>query len=181
MKAAEMPVDPLRARGVDDVFGLPSDGINGLMDALRVRQDQVRFLQVRHKESAAFMACGYAKMDGQPVLAITGHRQHDVLNTFAQQDVGLTRAFEEVSVYNARVMGAAHVEELNNLDCRAALRHRGVAHPNFPIDLQREQLRDDTRSKRNVAGHTAPGRATERPGLGLALKEQEAERFAVFP
>src|SRR5438874_6435891 len=103
MTAAEVLIDRLSDWGVEVVFGLPGDGINGIMEALRQRQDHIRFIQVRHEESAALMACGYAKytgrlgvclatsgpggvhllnglydakMDGQPVLAITGHHYH---------------------------------------------------------------------------------------------------------
>ena len=50
--------------GIKRIFGFPGDGINGIMEALRVRQDKVSFVQVRHEESAAFMACGYAKYTG---------------------------------------------------------------------------------------------------------------------
>ena len=98
--AADILIETLIDWGVDMVFGLPGDGINGIMEALRKRQDKIRFIQVRHEESAAFMACAYAKytgklgvclatsgpggihllnglydakLDGQPVLAITGH------------------------------------------------------------------------------------------------------------
>jgi pyruvate dehydrogenase (quinone)/pyruvate oxidase len=163
--AAEILIDKLIEWNVDTVFGLPGDGINGLMEALRKRQDQVRFIQVRHEEAAAFMACGYAKytgrlgvclatsgpggihllnglydakLDGAPVLAITGHHYHDLIDTFAQQDVDLDRVFEDVAVYNTRVMGAAHVEHVTDLACRAALSKRGVAHLNFPVDLQEQ-------------------------------------------
>src|SRR4051794_23530504 len=45
--------------GVEVIFGIPGDGINGIMEALRKRQDRIRFVQVRHEESAAFMACAY--------------------------------------------------------------------------------------------------------------------------
>jgi pyruvate dehydrogenase (quinone) len=58
--AAEVLVDTILDWGVDVVFGLPGDGINGIMEALRTRKDRVRFIQVRHEETAAFMACGYA-------------------------------------------------------------------------------------------------------------------------
>src|SRR6185503_1801589 len=51
--------------GVTVVFGMPGDGINGIMEALRQRQDRVRFVQVRHEESAAFMACAYARFTGK--------------------------------------------------------------------------------------------------------------------
>lgn len=58
--AAEILIDTICDWGVDVVFGLPGDGINGIMETLRKRQDRVRFIQVRHEEAAAFMACGYA-------------------------------------------------------------------------------------------------------------------------
>src|SRR5919106_1617652 len=119
--AADVLIETLESWGVDVVFGLPGDGINGIMESLRTRADRIRFIQVRHEESAAFMACGYAKytgrlgvclatsgpggihllnglydakLDGQPVLAITGHHFHDLIGTYAQQDVDLDKLFE---------------------------------------------------------------------------------------
>lgn len=175
--AADILIDTIQSWGVEVVFGLPGDGINGIMEALRKRQDEIRFIQVRHEETAAFMACGYAKytgklgvclatsgpggihllnglydakMDGQPVLAITGHHYHDLIDTFGQQDVDLDRVFEDVAVYNTRVMGAAHVENVSHLACRAALSYRGVAHINFPTDLQEQEGGEP--SPRNKAG-----------------------------
>jgi pyruvate dehydrogenase (quinone) len=59
-------------RGVDTVFGLPGDGVDGIIEAFRKRQDKVRFIQVRHEEAAAFMACGYAKFTGR--LGALQHR-----------------------------------------------------------------------------------------------------------
>jgi pyruvate dehydrogenase (quinone) len=59
--AADVLVERLQDWGVAFVFGLPGDGINGIMEALRQRRDEIRFVQVRHEESAAFMACAYAK------------------------------------------------------------------------------------------------------------------------
>src|SRR5205807_5686227 len=100
--AADVLIEGIIDWGVDTVFGLPGDGINGIMEALRTRRDRVRFIQVRHEEAAAFMACAYAKytgrlgvclatsgpggvhllnglydakMDGQPVLAISGRSE----------------------------------------------------------------------------------------------------------
>src|SRR5438105_12528285 len=68
--------------GVELVFGLPGDGINGIMEALRQRQDKVRFLQVRHEECAAFMACAYAKYTGKlgVCLATSGPGGVDLLH-----------------------------------------------------------------------------------------------------
>src|SRR5918912_854021 len=63
--AADVLIDTIHDWGVDVVFGLPGDGINGIMEALRTRRDRVRFVQVRHEESAAFMACAYAKYTGK--------------------------------------------------------------------------------------------------------------------
>jgi pyruvate dehydrogenase (quinone) len=178
--AAEILIETIQDWGVEVVFGLPGDGINGIMEALRKKQKEIRFIQVRHEESAAFMACGYAKytgklgvclatsgpggihllnglydakLDGQPVLAITGHHFHDLIDTYAQQDVNLDRLFMDVALYNTRIMGPAHVEQVANLACRTALTYRGVTHINFPVDLQDHEI--EARSKRNVPGHTS--------------------------
>jgi pyruvate dehydrogenase (quinone)/pyruvate oxidase len=94
-----------------------------------------------------------AKLDGQPVLAITGHHYHDLIDTYAQQDVDLDRVFMDVSVYNTRVMGRSHVESVTNLACRSALARRGVAHINFPVDLQEQESKEH--SKRAIPGHTS--------------------------
>jgi thiamine pyrophosphate-dependent acetolactate synthase large subunit-like protein len=105
--ASDILIDTLADWGVSVIFGLPGDGINGIMEALRKRKDRIRFVQDRHEESAAFMACAYAKYtgklgvclatsgpggihllnglydakgDGQPVLAITGMHYHDLIH-----------------------------------------------------------------------------------------------------
>jgi pyruvate dehydrogenase (quinone)/pyruvate oxidase len=180
--AAEILVDTIHAWGVEVVFGLPGDGINGIIEALRKRQDKVRFVQVRHEEAAAFMACGYAKwtgklgcclatsgpggihllnglydakLDGAPVLAITGLQFHDLIQTYTQQDVELDKLFMDVAKYNSRVMSAAHVESVVALACRTALAYRGVAHVTIPVDVQEQTVREDEPSKRNVPHHVA--------------------------
>ena len=196
---ADLLVETLLDWGVEVVFGLPGDGINGIMEALRTRQERIRFIQVRHEEAAAFMACGYAKytgrlgvclatsgpggihllnglydakLDGAPVLAITGHAFHDLIDTHQQQDVDLDRVFSDVAVYSARIMGAAHVENAAALACRTALAYRGVAHLNFPVDLQEAQVHD--RSKRNVPHHVS-----EEPGHGARVPtDDELDRAA---
>jgi pyruvate dehydrogenase (quinone) len=60
-KTADIVAESLLDWGVEVIFGLPSDGINGFMEALRRRKDRIRFILVQHEESAAFMACAYAK------------------------------------------------------------------------------------------------------------------------
>ena len=183
--ASDVLVESLLDWGVDTIFGLPGDGINGIMEALRVRKDKIRFIQVRHEEAAAFMACGYAKytgrlgvclatsgpggihllnglydakLDGQPVLAITGMHYHDLIGTLAQQDIELDKAFIDVAVFNQRVMGASHVENLVDLACRTALSYRNVAHITFPTDLQEQELTRKEASKRNLPHHTSETR-----------------------
>src|ERR1700751_3337918 len=173
--AADVLVEVLVYWGVEVIFGLPGDGINGIMEALRKQQEKIRFVQVRHEESAAFMACGYAKytgklgvclatsgpggihllnglydakLDGAPVLAITGHHFHDLIDTHAQQDIDLDRVFTDVAVYSTRVIGPEHVRNVAALACRQALTRRGVAHINFPVDFQ--SLPMAKRSERNV-------------------------------
>jgi pyruvate dehydrogenase (quinone) len=179
--AADILVEVLQDWGVDTIFGLPGDGINGIMEALRKRQETIRFVQVRHEEAAAFMACGYAKftgrlgvclatsgpgglhllnglydakLDGQPVLAITGMPYHDLIGTHTQQDVELDKVFADVAEYSIRIMGPTHVENVTHLACRTALLRRGVAHITFPVDLQDREIKGE-RSKRNIPGHTS--------------------------
>lgn len=180
MTAADVLIETLIDWGVEIIFGFPGDGINGIMEALRTHTDKIRFIQVRHEEAAAFMACGYAKytgklgvclgtsgpggihllnglydakMDGQPVLAITGHHYHDLIDTHSQQDVDLDRVFMDVAIYNARVMGPEHVCNVAHLACRSAISRRGVAHINFPTDTQSMPVSKGNRSMRNLKCH----------------------------
>lgn len=181
---AEILIDTILDWGVDTIFGLPGDGINGLMEAIRKRQEEgrVRFIQVRHEESAAFAACGYAKftgklgvclatsgpggihllnglydakLDGAPVLAITGLQYHDLIGTHTQQDVALDKLFIDVARYNERVMGAAHARNVAELACRTAFSYRCVSHVTVPVDVQDQELKEDERSKRNKPAHVS--------------------------
>src|ERR671937_2995231 len=169
------------ARGVDTTFGPRGDGINGFMGALGTRQDEVRFVHVRHEETGALAACAYAKFTGRlgvclstaapgaihllnglfdaaidqaPVLAITGMTYHDLIGTKYLQDLNHDYLFSEVAAYNQRVMGAAHAENVTNLACRTALANRSVSHIALPIDYQVQEVGEDERFKRNVPGHT---------------------------
>src|SRR5438477_5181696 len=182
MTAADVLVEALMDWGVEVIFGLPGDGINGIMEALRTRHDKIRFIQARHEEAAAFMACGYAKytgklgvclatsgpggihllnglydakLDSAPVLAITGLQFHDLIGTYTQQDVALDKLFIDVAVFNERIMGPTHVENITDLACRTALAYHGVAHITFPVDFQEEEVKSRQRSQRNIPHHTS--------------------------
>jgi pyruvate dehydrogenase (quinone) len=178
---ADLLVERVIGWGVKTVFGLPGDGINGLFEALRTHKDQLQFIQVRHEEAAAFAACGYAKftgglgvcmatsgpggihllnglydakMDGQPVLAITGHTFHDLIGTHYQQDVDLDKLFMDVAVYNERVMGPHHLKSVIDEAIKCALARRGVAHVTIPKDIQEWKADQTPLSGMNIAGHT---------------------------
>jgi pyruvate dehydrogenase (quinone)/pyruvate oxidase len=125
------------------VYRLAGDEINGIIEALRKRQESVRFIQVRHEEAASLYGLRQtqpaswgrcvatsgpggihllnglydAKLDGQPVLAITGLQFHDLLHTHTQQDVALDRVFGDACAYNERCMGPAHMENIAELAC----------------------------------------------------------------
>ena len=167
--------------GVDTIFGFPGDGVDGIFEGLRTHQKKLRFIQVRHEEAAAFAAVGYAKYtgrlgvcvatsgpggihllnglydakcDGHPVLAITGHTYHDLIGTHYQQDVDLDKLFMDVSVYNERVMGPAHVIPVVDEAIRTAMSRRGVAHLTIPKDIQEWSMGDAHRSPANVENHS---------------------------
>src|SRR3954471_4098530 len=153
--ASDILVESLMEWGVEVIFGLPGDGINGVIEALRTRQDKIRFIQTRHEEAAAFAACAYAKWTGRlgvclattgpggthlltglydakfdraPVLAITGLPFHDLIQTFTQQDIDHSRLFQDVAAYTTAIHGAQHVRPAVMLGMRTALSVRGVSH-----------------------------------------------------
>jgi pyruvate dehydrogenase (quinone)/pyruvate oxidase len=161
--AAEALIERLTEWGVDTIFGLPGDGINGIMEGLRRNQDKIRFILVQHEEAAAFMATGYAKatgklgvclatsgpgaihllnglydakLDHMPVLAITGMQETQMLGTGYQQEVSLEKLFMDVTVYNEMIRVPVQVPTLVDLAIRHALSRRGVAHLTIPTDIQ---------------------------------------------
>src|SRR5436309_783555 len=138
-KASDVLIDTIIDWGVEVVFGIPGDGINGIMESLRTRQDKIRFVQTRHEESAAFAACAYAKYTGKlgcclstsgpggihllnglydakldqaPVLAITGQTYSDLKGSNFQQEINMTLLFQDVALYNQEVINPNQVEML---------------------------------------------------------------------
>ncbi|MEO9296207.1 MAG: thiamine pyrophosphate-dependent enzyme [Nitrososphaera sp.] len=181
MKTADIVAEALIDWGVEVIFGLPGDGINGFIEALRRRSRKIRFVLVRHEESAAFMACAYAKYtgklgacvatsgpgavhllaglydakaDGAPVIAITGSTYSDMMGSKYQQDVDLRQLFSDVAVYNNMINSPEHAEMAVDIACRAAIAQKGVSHLTIPIDVQERELHGDY-SRHKVPGHTS--------------------------
>jgi pyruvate dehydrogenase (quinone) len=181
LRTADIVAEALIDWNVHVVFGLPGDGINGFIEALRQRQNKIKFVLVRHEESAAFMACAYAKytkelgacvatsgpgaihllnglydakLDSTPVIAITGSTYSDLMGSNYQQDVNLLQLFSDVAVYNNMINGPEHAEMAVDLACRTALGRRGVGHLTIPIDVQEKRLKGKY-SKHKVPGHTS--------------------------
>ncbi|HKR98373.1 MAG TPA: thiamine pyrophosphate-requiring protein [Candidatus Dormibacteraeota bacterium] len=136
---ADLLIDRIAEWGVRTVYGFPGDGINGILAALRAKQDAVRFIQTRHEEQAAFMACAHAKftgevgvcmatsgpgaihllnglydakLDHQPVVAIVGQTYASAMGGDQQQEVDLLSLYKDVA--------SAYVQQVNT---PAMLRH----------------------------------------------------------
>jgi pyruvate dehydrogenase (quinone) len=180
--ASDQLVERLIEWGIDTVFGLPGDGINGVMEALRTHQDQIQFIHVRHEETAALAACAYGKFTGRPaaclstaapgaihlmnglydalidqapVVAITGMTYHDVIGTHYLQDINHDAVHRDCCVYSQRVMGEAHVLPVVDMAVRMAIAHRGPAAIAMPIDIQSGEAVTGDRSIKNIQGHSA--------------------------
>jgi pyruvate dehydrogenase (quinone) len=122
MTASDVLVESLLDWGVEVIFGLPGDGINGFVEALRKHKNRVRYVHVRHEETAAMAACGYAKFTGKlgvcfattdpgsvhllnglydakidqaPGLAITGMTYHDLISTNYLQDMNQDYLYQD--------------------------------------------------------------------------------------
>jgi pyruvate dehydrogenase (quinone) len=175
---ADIIIEKLIAWGVEFVFGLTGDGVIPIVEALRKRQDKIRYITVRHEESAAFMASGYAKytgklgvclattgpgavhlmnglydaaMEGAPVLAITGVINHDLLGTQFTQEVDTVKMLQDLAIYNQEISGPIHALTVVDLACRNALTMPGVAHITAATDVQSKPLSEDKHSKKG--GH----------------------------
>src|SRR3984957_2042044 len=179
---SDIVVETLIDWGATHVFGIVGDGINSIIEALRKRQDRIRYIGVRHEEAAAFMAAGFAKhtgrlgvcvgttgpgaihlmnglyeaaLDGAPVVALTGLTFHDLRGVRFQQGVDTVKLMQSVALYNEEVTGPEHALIIGNRACRIALAERGVAHLTVSKDVQMMKLAADKRSMRNPGVRTS--------------------------
>ncbi|PBB66020.1 thiamine pyrophosphate-requiring protein [Mesorhizobium sp. WSM4312] len=157
-------VSRLHEWGVRRMFGYPGDGINGVFGALNRARGKIEFIQARHEEMAAFMACAYAKfsgelgvciatagpgathlltglydarMDHQPVLAIVGQQARSAIGGHYQQEVDLAALFKDVAgAFVHQASAPAQLRHLVDRAIRIALAHRTVTALILPNDLQ---------------------------------------------
>jgi len=173
----------LREWGVRRVYGYPGDGINGLMGAFNRNDHGLRFIQVRHEEMAAFMACGHAKftgevgvcmatsgpgalhllnglydakMDHAPVVAIVGQSARSALGGSYQQEVDLHSAFKDVAhEYVHTCMTPEAVRHQLDRALRIAQAERTVTCLIIPKDIQELEFREPPREHDTI--HTSVG------------------------
>src|SRR5436305_2782143 len=160
---AEFLLERLHENGVRRIYGYPGDGINAIVGALEKFNDKIEFVQVRHEEMAAFMACAHAKwtgevgvcmatsgpgaihllnglydakLDHQPVVAIVGQQARSALGGHYQQEVDLQTLFKDVaSEFVHMAMEPAQVRHLIDRAVRIALDQRTVTCLIVPNDL----------------------------------------------
>ena len=160
---SEVLVEQLAEWGVQYVFGVPGTSTLGIVDAIR-KNSRVQYLQVRHEQTAAFMASAYGKLtghvaaclgvsgpgatnlatglydaslDNSPVLALTGLVARQLIGHGSVQEIDQYSFFEPICVFNKVLMSKEQTTLLATLALRHALLDRGVAHIGIPNDLQK--------------------------------------------
>ena len=163
---ADFVLDRLSGWGISRIYGYPGDGINAIMGALQRAGDRFKFVQVRHEEMAAFMACAHAKytgelgvclatsgpgaihllnglydarMDHQPVLAIVGQQARSAIGGSYQQEVDLNTLFKDVArEYVQQITEPSQARHIIDRAARIALAERTVTCVIVPNDLASE-------------------------------------------
>ncbi|MGW3356242.1 thiamine pyrophosphate-requiring protein [Streptomyces bungoensis] len=163
---ADYALQRLREWGVHRIYGYPGDGINGLLGAFDRAAGDPEFIQVRHEEMAAFMACAHAKftgevgcctatsgpgavhllnglydakLDHQPVVAVVGQQKRLSLGSHYQQEIALDRLFADVSEFCQMVVHPGQLRHVMDRAFKTALTMRGVATVIIPEDVQEAQ------------------------------------------
>ncbi|MCW3982453.1 MAG: thiamine pyrophosphate-binding protein [Candidatus Bathyarchaeota archaeon] len=161
---SDVLINQIAAWGVKYVFGIPGTSTLGVVDAIRKTNGKVHYIQVRHEETAAFMASAYGKLTGHisavlgisgpgatnlvtglydaqldhaPVLALTGLVPRKLIGKGAIQEIDQHAFFEPLSVYNKTLMTEDQTTSLATLAIKHALLDQGVAHIGIPNDVQK--------------------------------------------
>ncbi len=160
---SDIMIEQLAEWGVKYVFGIPGTSSLGVVDAVR-KNDKIDYIQVRHEQTAAFMASAYgkitghvaacltvagpgatnlttglydAKLDHAPVLALTGQVERHRIGTGATQEIDQHSFFEPICVFNKTVMSKEQSTILVTKAIKYALMERGVSHIGIPNDIQK--------------------------------------------
>ena len=185
MNTADFFVERLKAWGVKRIYGYSGDGINGVIGAIQ-RDGAIDFIQVRHEEMAAFMACADAKFSGDlavclatggpgathlltglydakldhmPVLAICGQAEVTVRGASYQQELNLDRVFQDVAEYVQEVDAPAQLPHVIDRAVRLAIARRGPSVIIIPKDVQEQPFEAPKRAH----GFTRSGPGFSRP------------------
>lgn len=170
LTVSDVLVQQLAEWGVKYVFGIPGTSSLGVVDAIR-KNNAIEYIQVRHEQSAAFMASAYgkltgnvavcltiagpgatnlatglydAKLDHSPVLAITGMVKRQMIGPGSFQEIDQHSFFEPITVYNETLMSKNQTINLITLAIKHAIVDRGVAHIGIPNDVQKTLHFDKT-------------------------------------
>lgn len=199
---AEFAINRIHEWGIKRIFGYPGDGINGFMAALRATEDKVQFVQTRHEEMAAFMACAHAKftdevgvcmatsgpgaihllnglydakMDHQPVVAIVGQQARSALGGSYQQEVDLISLFKDVAgEYVHMACEPSQTRHLIDRAFRIALARKTVTCIIFPNDVQELDYEDPKRMHGTI--HSSVGYRRPR----IVPHEDDLEKAAII-
>ena len=186
--------------GITRIFGFPGDGINGIMGALDRAKDKIDFVQVRHEEDAAFMACGHskftgevgvclatsgpgaihllnglydAKMDHQSVVAIVGQSARMAMGGSFQQEVDLNSLYKDVAKeYVHTVTVPMQMRQLIDRAIRIAKGERTVTAIIIPNDIQQQDAEEPPRMHGSI--HTGIGF----PDVRIVPPQSELKRTA---
>jgi pyruvate dehydrogenase (quinone) len=201
-QTADFLLERLAENGVQRIYGYPGDGINAIIGALERHKDKLKFVQVRHEEMSAFMACAHAKwtgevgvclatsgpgaihllnglydakLDHQPVLAIVGQQSRMGLGGSYQQEVDLVTLFKDVaSEYVQMATETTQIRHLIDRAHRIALDQRTVTALIIPNDLAEEPAKEEP-PREHGAIVSAPGYTKPRVVPARGQLEQAAE------
>ena len=160
---SDVIIEQMAEWGIKFVFGIPGTSSLGLVDAIR-KNNKLKYVQVRHEQTAAFMASAYgkltghiaacltiagpgatnlatglydAKLDHSPVLALTGLVKRQLIGPGSFQEIDQHSFFEPICVFNHTLMSEDHTTTLITLAIKHALVDRGVSHISVPNDIQK--------------------------------------------
>src|SRR5579872_249305 len=192
-QVSDFIVDRLISWGITRIYGYPGDGINGVMEALNRAKDRIDFIQTRHEEMAAFMACAHAKftgrtgvcmatsgpgaihllnglydakMDHQPVVAIVGQQARMSIGGDFQQEVDLLSLYKDVAhEYVHMATEPAQVRHLIDRAIRIARVNRTVTCVILPNDVQELDYSEPPRAHGSVHSGMSYTRPEIVPGI----------------